>query len=408
MGRKVHRLTAKRVATVRAPGYYRDGLNLVLQVSATGSKSWVFGYTLRGRSREMGLGSLHDVSLAAARKRAEEARALLKEGKDPIEVRDARRVAEALAKAATISSRDAWTRYIKAHRAGWRNAKHADQWTNTLETYAGPVLGDVPVSLVDVGLVMRVIEPHWKTKNETMRRVRARLEAVLDWARVHGYRAGENPARWKGNLDKLLPKPSRVARVEHHAALGYAEIGAFMEKLREQAGEAARALEFLILTAGRTGEVIGAKPEEFDLDAGIWTVPASRMKGGRRHRVPLSLRAVEIVRDRVEQDRPYVFAGGKPGEPLSNMAMAETLKRMGQGVTVHGFRSTFRDWVADKTTYPRELAEAALAHKMDDTTEAAYQRSDMIEKRRAMMVAWSRYCAEPKPKGEVTPIRRKA
>lgn len=408
MARKVNRLTTKAVANAK-PGFHPDGGNLGLQVSEHGAKSWLFVYTFRGRSREMGLGPLHDVSLAAARKAASAWREVLREKRDPIEVRNERRVAEALAKASTISTRTAWERYIAAHKAGWRNAKHRSQWTNTLETYAEPVLGDVPVSLVDVGLVMRVIQPHWAAKNETMRRVRARLEAVLDWARVHGYRHGENPARWKGNLDKLLPRPSRVARVEHHAALPYAEVGAFMEKLRAQPGEAARALEFLVLCASRTGEVIGAKPGEINLDTGVWTVPASRMKGGRVHRVPLPPRAVEIVRDRVEEDRPYVFAGGVPGEPLSNMAMAALLRRMGRDdVTVHGFRSTFRDWVADRTTFPRELAETALAHKVDDTTEAAYQRSDMIEKRRAMMTAWGRYCAEPKTKGAVTPIRRKA
>lgn len=406
MARKVNRLTAKAVANAK-PGFHPDGGNLGLQVSPSGAKSWLFVYTFRGRAREMGLGPLHDVSLAAARKAASAWREVLREKRDPIEIRNERRVAEALAKASTISTRTAWERYIAAHRAGWRNAKHRDQWTNTLETYAGPVLGDVPVSLVDVGLVMRVIQPHWAAKNETMRRVRARLESVLDWARVHGYRTGENPARWRGHLDKLLPKPSKVAKVEHHAAMAYGEIGAFMEKLRAQPGEAARALEFLILCAARTGEVIGAKAAEFDLDAGVWTVPASRMKGGRRHRVPLAPRAVEIVRDRIEEDRPYVFAGGKPGEPLSNMAMAALLRRMGRDdVTVHGFRASFRQWIADKTTFPHELAEAALAHKLADGTEAAYQRSDMIEKRVPLMASWARYCAEPKSMGEVTPIRR--
>ena len=409
MGRRVYRLSSKTVETRRAPGYYPDGLGLYLQVAVAGTKSWIFRYTLRGRAREMGLGSLRDVGLGLARNYASEARTLLRDRRDPIEVRNARRIAEAAEKASTLSTRDCWTRYIAAHKAGWRNAKHADQWTNTLETYAGPVIGSLPVSAVDTAVVLRILEPIWSTKTETAGRLRARIESVLDWARVRGYRMGENPARWRGHLDKLLPKRSRVARVEHHAALPYVEIGEFMATLREQQGEAARALEFAILTCGRTGEVIGARPVEFDLDRALWLLPASRMKGAREHRVPLAPAALALVRKRVERGGEHVFAGGNPGEPLSNMAMLELLKRIGRGdLTVHGFRSTFRDWAAERTNYPRELAELALAHKLDDKTEAAYLRSDMVTKRAQMMAAWARFCGEQKPKGEVTPLRKRA
>ena len=409
MGRKVQRLSSKAVQNRRAAGYYPDGLGLYLQVSRAGTKSWIFRYTLRGHSREMGLGPLHDVGLASARVLAGEARTYLRGGIDPIESRNARRVAQAIEKAATNSTRVCWERYIAAHRAGWRNAKHADQWTNTLETYAGPVIGAVPVSAVDTPLVLKVLESIWSTKTETASRLRARIESVLDWARVRGYRTGENPARWRGHLDKLLPKRSRVAKVQHHASLPYREIGEFVAALRKQAGAAARALEVLILTAARSNEVRGAKPREFDLNDAMWTVPAERMKGGREHRIPLSPRAVEILRAQLEQGGEYVFSGGKVGEPLTEAAMRALFERMGRAdITVHGFRSSFRDWAAERTNYPRELAELALAHKLDDKTEAAYLRSDMVVKRAQMMAAWARFCGERRPKGEVTPLRKRA
>jgi integrase len=285
--------------------------------------------------------------------------------------------------------------YIEAHRPSWKNAKHAAQWPSTLETYVYPVFGDSPVQAVDVGLIMRVLEPIWKTKTETASRLRGRIESILDWAAARGFRQGDNPARWRGHLRHLLPPRSRVQKVKHHAALPYREIGTFMKLLREQEGTSALALEFLILTMARTGEVIGATWEEIDLSAGIWTIPAVRMKAGKEHRVPLSEPALAILR-RLETGKQgkFVFPGGKPGKALFNRAMFMLLGRLGRSdLTVHGFRSTFRDWAAESTNFPREVAEQALAHSLQDKVEAAYRRGDMFEKRRGLMKAWAGFCS---------------
>ena len=404
--RQLGRLTAKFVATTQRSGNWCDGGGLNLVVSATAAKCWVFRYS-RGknpngkpRQREMGLGSLHAVTLQEARKKAAEARSLLAEGKDPLEAKEAKERASVKAQARSISFSQAADAYIAAHRSGWRNAKHAEQWTNTLATYCG-VFGSLPVADVDVALVVKALEPIWSEKPETARRVRARIENVLDWASVRGFRSGDNPARWRGHLSKLLPQ--RKAQARHHAALPYTQISEFVAKLREQKGTAARALEVVILTAARTSEVIKAKPEEFDLANALWIVPGERTKSGREHRVPIPERVVEIVRDQPKD--VYVFTGLKKGKPL-NGAMRALLIRMGRGhdVTVHGFRSTFRDWCAEETTFSREVAEQALAHVVGDATERAYRRGDALEKRRRLMEAWGAHCSQPAATGKVLPL----
>jgi integrase len=404
------RLTAVKVEKLKAPGYHADGDRLYLQISERLTKSWVFCYTLSGRSREMGLGAYPTFSLAEARSRAKAARQLLADGVDPIEHRDALRAQQALQKANSLSFAQCAEKYIAAHRAGWRNAKHVEQWRRTLADYAGPIIGKMPVHDVDTAHILRVLEPIWLTKTETATRLRGRMEQILDWARVQSYRTGENPARWRGHLDKLLPKKSKVHSVKHLAALAYADINAFVTELREQPGIAARAVELDILTAARSGEVRGAKPIEFDLEAAIWTVPAERMKAKKEHRVPLSSRAVEIVRERIKADPEgkYLFPNSRNGKPLSDMALTAVLRRMKRdGVTVHGFRSTFRVWAAECTSYPREMCEFALAHKLPDKVEAAYLRTDMLERRRQLMSDWAKFCNTPKPAGKVLPMKRK-
>ena len=405
MRRAVHRLSAKAVEKAKESGYYCDGGGLYLQVSPTASKSWIFRYTRHGKSHEMGLGSARDVSLAEARTKAEDTRRQLINGTDPLAAREGHRAQEKLQKAGSISFADCARKYIDSHKAGWRNEKHVEQWQNSLDTYAGPVIGELAVKDVDTALVLRILEPIWSKKPETASRVRGRIERILDYARVRGYRSGENPALWRGHLDKLLPSAMNKKTREHHAALPYDELPAFVRDLRQQGGNAARALEYLILTTARTGEVIGCEPEkEIDLKKAVWTVPAGRMKAGKEHRVPLSPQAIKVVEGQPEGK--YLFSGGKEGAPLSNMAMLELLKRMGRGdLTVHGFRSTFRDWAAECTSYPGEVCEMALAHAITDKVEAAYRRGDLFEKRRQLMLDWAKYCDAPK--GDVVPIARK-
>lgn len=391
MPRPVNKLSALRVKNASTPGYLGDGDGLYLQVSKIGTKSWVFRYQLAGRARELGLGSIRTFTLQEARERARRCRQLLADGVDPIAQRDVERQQQRLEAARAQTFDQCAAAYIAAHRAGWKNAKHAEQWENTLAAYASPAFGALPVADIDTAAVMRALGPIWNTKTETASRVRGRIEKVLDWATVQGFRTGENPARWRGHLDKLLPKRSKVQKVQHHPALPYAEAPAFMAKLRAQEGIAARALEFLILTATRTGEVIGAQWDEFDLDAGSWTIPAERMKAGKEHEVPLSARALEIVQGLAKM-RPggYVFPGRRPRDPLSNMALLALLKRMGRSdLTAHGFRSTFSDWAHETTSFPGEVIEMALAHTIRNKVEAAYRRGNLREKRRELMDAWA-------------------
>jgi len=394
MARRIGVLTGLGVGRMSQPGYYADGGGLYLQVSGGGAKSWIFRFTANGRRREMGLGALHTIGLSEARDVARDCRKLVQDGKDPIEIKKQER-----AKAAGALTFDRCAElYIEAHKAGWRNAKHASQWTNTLDTYASPVFGKMAVDKVGLPEVLKVLEPIWHAKSETASRLRARIEAILDWATVRGYRQGDNPARWRGHLSSLLPARAKIQRVEHHAALPYTEIAAFVKTLLQQDGTAALALEFAILTAGRTSEVIGARWDEIDLDKKLWTIPAGRIKAGREHRVPLSARAIEIIDGQKGLDATYVFPGRKSPrsqttKPLSNMAMLQVLKRMKRDdLTTHGFRSTFRDWAAEKTDHPRDVAEMALAHSVEDKVEAAYRRGDLFEKRRQIMDDWMAWC----------------
>jgi integrase len=394
MTQRIHRLSAVKIANIKQRGMYADGAGLYLQVSGNGSRSWIFRFKQNGCARDMGLGSLTTVSLATAREMAAECRRKRLAGIDPIEDRQTDRREAQLAAARSMTFDQCRDAFIEAHRAGWRNAKHRGQWTASLATYVTPVLGSLPIQSVDVGLVMKALEPIWSTKPETAARVRGRIERILDWSKVRGFRQGENPARWRGHLDVLLPARSKVRQVEHHAALPYSEIGTFMAALKTREAVAARALEFTISTAGRTGEVLGARWEEIDFQAKVWTVPASRMKGGREHRVPLSRAAVALLKNmQTVHPNDLVFPGDRRGKPLSNMSMLMTLRRMGRNdLTAHGFRSTFRDWAAECTNFPREVAEAALAHVVGDKVEAAYRRGDLFEKRRRLMEAWARHC----------------
>lgn len=407
MARQRDRLSARTAQTITAPGMYPDGAGLYLRIGPTGAKSWIYRYRNDGRRHDLGLGPYPDISLADARERAGAQRRLKIDGQDPLMVRRSGRDAAKLAAAKAMTFRQCAEAYINAHRATWKNLVHAKQWPSTLGMYVYPAFGDLPVAAVDTGLVMKAIEPIWTTKAETASRVRGRIESVLGWATTAGYRQGDNPARWRGHLENLLPAPSRAKRVvrqasgrgEHQSALAYADIGSFMTDLRQREGVAARALEFAILTATRTSEVIRARWNEFNMAERVWTIPGDRMKAGREHRVPLSDRAVELIGNAGGPDEP-VFA-------LSNMAMLVLLqKRMGRAdLTVHGFRSTFRDWAAERTAFPHEVAEMALAHTVSNAVERAYRRGDLFDKRRQIMDAWARFCAVPAATGQVVAMR---
>jgi integrase len=356
----------------------------------------------------MGLGPVHTISLAKAREKARQYRELLLEGIDPMEHR--RGVIDvALLEAATVMTfKECALAYIDAHEAAWKNQKHVQQWKNTLTTYAYPVIGNLPVQGVDTGLVMKVLEPIWVSKSETASRVRGRIEVILDWAKVRAYRMGENPARWKGHLNTLLPSKSKVRRVRHHAALPYNQLGAFMVELRKREGFGALGLELTILTAARTGEIINATWDEIDLDDRLWTIPAERMKTGKKHRVPLSNPAITVLNKlRIAKMSGFILPGKTKVHPLSNMAFLQTLKRMKRpNLTTHGFRSTFRDWAAERTAFPHEVAEMALAHAVGNKVEAAYRRGDMFEKRKRIMEDWADYCGAAKNDDNVVAIRK--
>ncbi len=348
---QLNKLSAAKVKALSKPGRYGDGGGLWLQVSKWNTKAWLFRYTLDGRSRQMGLGSIHTLSLAAAREKAQRSRALLLEGIDPIEAKHGERAAARAEAAKRITFRESAERYIAAHRAGWKNEKHGEQWRRTLETYAFPVVGSIAVADVSTAHVIKVLEPIWEAKTETASRVRGRMEAVLDWARARHFREGDNPARWRGHLDKLLPAKTKVRKVKHHDAMPYGELAGFMAELDENDSISARALEFTILTAARTSETIGARWPEVDLETKIWTVPGKRTKSGREHRVPLSARALDVLRALPkERGNRHIFIGATKRCGLSNMTMLKLLRGMtDNGYTVHGFRSTFRDWCGERT-----------------------------------------------------------
>ncbi|CAM8846180.1 Integrase [Burkholderia pseudomallei] len=391
--RTLNRLTAVQVTRAKKPGVYSDGGGLYLQITRTLTKSWLFRYMRDGVSRGMGLGPIHTVSLAEARIKAQDVRRMLLEGIDPLEAKKVKRQAERRERMKSLPFRDCANQYIDAHRKSWKNEKHAAQWGSTIETYANPIIGNLMVTEIDTDEIMRVLEPIWAEKTETATRLRGRIESILAWATVRGYRTGLNPARWKGHLDHLLPKPSRLRKTNHHAALPYAEASAFMQSLQQQEGAAAQALQLVILTASRTNEVIAACKSEFDLPAKIWTIPAERMKARREHRVPLSPAALALVKPLIDTGTSaFLFPATKENRHLSNMAMLQLLKRMKrEDLTVHGFRSTFKDWARETTDYAREVSEAALAHIIGDQTEAAYARGDLFMKRAGLMQDWADY-----------------
>ena len=389
------RLTARKIETTK-PGKYSDGGNLYLIVSPTGARKWVLRFTWRGKAREMGLGTPATVSLADARERAANARRMIGQGLDPINERKRTGGVPTFGEMAD--------QVREALSVGFRNEKHRAQWKATLATYAGP-LSDKPVDTIGTDDVLAVLKPIWTTKSVTASRVRGRIEKVLDAAKAKGYRQGENPARWRGHLDHLLPKQSKLTR-SHHAAMPYEHVAAFIGRLRESDSLAAQALELTILTAARSGEILGMGWSEVDLDKKIWTVPANRMKAGREHRVPLSERAVAILRQLADiKTGDFVYPGQRKNRRLSNMAIFMMLRRMKADVTVHGFRSSFRDWAGNESHFPREVVETALAHVVGDAAEQAYRRSDALEKRRKLMEAWASYC-EPKANSNVLQLRK--
>jgi len=387
----LHRLKVMQVTHTKKPGLYSDGGGLYLQVTKKLVKSWLFRYMRMGVRRGMGLGPVHTVTLAEAREKAYACRRMLIEGIDPLEAKKAKHQAERRERMKSLPFRDCANQYIEAHRKSWKNEKHAAQWGSTIETYANPIIGNLMVTEIDTDDIMRVLEPIWAEKTETATRLRGRIESILAWATVRGFRTGLNPARWKGHLDHLLAKPSRLRKTNHHAALPYAEAAAFMKMLRRQEGNAALALQLVILTASRTNEVIAARKSEFDLPAKIWIIPAERMKARREHRVPLSTAAVALVKPLINTGTSeFVFPASKENRHLSNMAMLQLLKRMKrEDLTVHGFRSTFKDWARETTDYAREVSEAALAHIIGDQTEAAYARGDLFAKRAGLMQEWA-------------------
>lgn len=413
MPKKAKELSALAVSKLKTDGRYAvggvDGLHLRV---VGGSRAWVLRIAVGSRvdsdgrtsvhRRDVGLGSYPEVSLAEARDRARELRKQVRDGVDPVLKRQAVKVQLALETAKAKTFEECADAYIDANRAGWKNEKHAQQWQNTLATYVHPKFGHLPVASIDTGMVLDVLQQSvgsagqtlWLNKTETASRLRGRIESILDWATFRGYRQGNNPARWKGHLEHELPARNKVQKVEHHAALPYAEMAAFMAELRLKEGVSARALEFAILTAARSGEVRGAKWSEIDLEVRIWAIPGERMKAGKEHRVPLANEVITLLKELPrEEGVDQVFLAPKGGQ-LSDMALTSVLRRMGRsGLTQHGFRSTFRDWAGETTAYPREVCEHALAHRLADGVEAAYQRGDLLAKRAGLMSDWARYCS---------------
>lgn len=407
MARKAEELGALEVSRLTKVGLnFVGGVSgLALQVSDTGARSWILRVMVGGKRRSMGLGGYPDVTLAGAKEAARIARAKISEGLDPLGERRASRSALAAAIAATMTFSEAAYKYIAAHESGWKSAKHAAQWRTTLESYAFPVIGKISVAEVSTAHIMSVLDTIWLTKTETASRLRGRIESVLDWATVRGFRKGENPARWRGHIEHLLPARADVQKTEHHTAMDYREIGAFMVQLRQAEGMGARALELAILCASRSGEVRGAEWSEMDLAAGVWTIPAKRMKAEKEHRVPLGDDALALLNalPRIA-GTSLVFPNNK-NTVLSDMTLTAVLRRMNVPVTAHGFRSSFRDWAGETTAYPREVIEHALAHGLKDKAEAAYARGTLFDKRRRLMTDWAKYCATPSTAASVTPIR---
>ena len=395
------RLTALEVAKATKPGMYFDGEGLYLQVTGPQSRSWIYRFTLRGKARWLGLGSADGVSLADARARRDEARSQITNGIDPVEARKSDKAQGRLAEAKSITFKEAAEKYITDHAATWRNEKHQKQWRATLETYVYPTIGALPAGFIMGSHIVNILRPIWFQKQETARRVRGRVEAILDYAADPDDSVYRNPAALTAQLRKRLPKLPSSSQRRNYPALPYTEIPAFMAELRKREGYAARALEFTILTAARTSEALSCQWDEIDLDAAEWKVPAARMKSQREHRVPLSVAAVDIVTQmKAVRQGKFVFPGQKAGRRLSEMSMLVLLRRMNfAGATVHGFRSSFRTWTAEQTAFPREVAESALAHVIEDETERAYQRGTLFDKRRRLMNEWADFCTAARVSG---------
>lgn len=406
MARKAPELGPLAVSRLKGAGLYAVGgvSGLYLQILPSGGRSWVLRAMIGGRRRDMGLGGFPDVTLAGAREAARRAREKIDDGIDPIEDRKARKSALRAETAKVITFEDAAKAYIAAHEDGWRNTKHRQQWENTLATYAFPKLGKLSVRDIEGVHVMSVLEPIWKDRTETATRLRGRIERVLGWATARGHRDGLNPARWRDHLDQQLAAPGKIAKTIHHAALPADSMGAFFNGLRQAEGRGARALEFVILTAARSGEVRGAKWSEIDLAEKVWTVPGDRMKAGKEHRVPLSPPALDLLAKLPRIAGTDLVFPAPRGGPLSDMTLTAVLRRMKVPATAHGFRSTFRDWAAERTNYPRDVAEMALAHTIGDKVEAAYRRGDLFTKRSRMMADWARFVGTPSAAGEVVAI----
>ncbi|MBK9520351.1 MAG: integrase arm-type DNA-binding domain-containing protein [Rhodocyclaceae bacterium] len=424
MARKAKELGALEVNRLIEPGLYAVGgvAGLALLVAPSGTRSWILRVMVGGKRRDMGLGGFPSVTLAGAKEAARAARAKIDQGIDPINDRKALKSAMQATRASSITFTDAAKAYIASKEVEWTNSKHGDQWRNTLAKYVEPMIGGIFVSELDQSHIVRVLEPIWLTKMETATRVRGRIEKVLDWAKVSGFRSGENPARWRGHLDVLLASPEEVQKIDHHPALPFDQLGAFMEQLRQQEGMGARALEFVILTAARSGDVRGAVWSEVDLKEATWTIPAERMKTKKEHRVALNKEAVALLKSM--PDTSELIFPNNSGEMLSDMTLTAVIKRMnavrddtklrrwidpknGRDVVPHGFRSTFRDWASESTNYPREVAEMALAHTIGDKVEAAYRRGDLFEKRRLMMRDWGVFSRKLKTAANVIPLSRK-
>lgn len=399
---KTKGLTQIGVQRLKETGLHSDGLGLYLFVKPTGAKSWVLRYMLNGRARAMGLGGYPDITLAAAREKAAAYRVIIKSGTDPLDGKHESKAKAQADAAKRITFSKAAAEYIESHKSGWKNAKHIEQWRTSIKDYADGIIGSLDVSLIEVAHILRIMQKDdlWTTKTETATRLRGRIEKIIDWATVRGYRKGENPARWKGNLEALLPAPAKVQKRAHFPAMPYKQMADFMPKLQAMGGTAARAVEFLILTATRSGEVRGARWEEIDLDDKLWTIPADRMKMKKEHRVPLTDSAIEVLNKMAPQDAGLIFQGrekeGEP-QPLSDMTLSAVLRRMEYKTeTIHGFRSSFRDWGAELTDYPSEVLEMALAHKVANSVEAAYRRGDLFDKRKALMTDWAKFCGVEK------------
>lgn len=407
MARKARELGPLEVSRLTAPGFHFVGgvAGLALQVTPLGARCWVLRAAVGGKRRHMGLGGYPDVTLSGAKQAARAARAQISEGIDPVAERKARRSALAAAVAATITFREAADKYIAAHESGWKNAKHAGQWNSTLTTYAYPIIGKIRVGDVETAHIMRVLDPIWTTKTETASRLRGRIESVLDWATVRGFRKGDNPARWRGHIEHLLAARADVQKVQHHAALDYREVGAFLVNLRKQVGMGARALELAILTAARSGEVRGATWSEIDLPGAVWTIPPERMKAEREHRVPLADPSLSLLNALPRMGGTDLVFPNAKNTALSDMTLTSVLRRMTVPVTAHGFRSSFRDWAGETTAYPREVIEHALAHQLKDKAEAAYARGSLFDKRRRLMADWGMFCGTVSNAASVTPIR---